>query len=95
MTKTELIQFLKTAGIEVEVEGIEVKVRGQVYYASNGYVSEIAISNGNIKVTFEEFSEVNRITIENGEKRYYAHTYKNIIAYYWYTHLVFRVFSFD
>jgi hypothetical protein len=91
LTQEELISFLESAGIQFTLEGNVIKIRGQVYYSSWGYVSSIVIiTDNNKKIVFEEFLEQNRIIVENGETTYYANTFKNVTAYYSYPHLILR-----
>jgi len=92
--KEELIIFFKTHNVQVEQDVDTIKVLGNVVYVSTDFV-EIKVCQSNLlaisNITYEEYSDINRITIDNNLNIYELRVSKNIKAYYKYPYLVFRV----
>jgi len=93
-TKEELIVFFKTHNIQIEEEGDIIKVLSNVVYVSTDFV-EIKACQSTIfttsKITYEEYSDINRITIDDNLNIYELRVTKNVKAYYKFPYLVFRV----
>ena len=93
-TKEELIVFFKTHNVQVIEEEEVLKVLGNVIYVSTDFV-EIKVCQSTIlkvsNITYEEYTDVNRITIDDNLNVYELRVTKNVKAYYKYPYLVFRV----
>jgi len=93
-TKEELIVFFKTHNVQVIEEQDTIKVLGNVVYVSTDFV-EVKICQSNVltisNITYEEYSDVNRITIDNNMNIYEIRVSKSVKAYYKFPYLVIRV----
>jgi len=83
----EVIDLLTKYNVDFKVEGNKITIKGDVKYVSFGGVSEVGITQGNNKIYFDEYSEVNRILVETPNHARDVLLTKNVHVEYDYPYL--------